>query len=470
MESSDGTYFKEKSFFLRILFMKKKWDRIGYHLLRYFSLFLRKLPPTAAVRIGRALGELSYFLSSTKRKSVAYADIKAVLGPRFSEGQRRQMIKRHYGYLGELFADLLCFPNMTRETMRRTIRVHHESRYLNTLAENKGVIVITGHFGNWELLQLVSNVYYDRPVHLIAAAQKHNLMNDFLNSLRSCHGSSVITRGRGMGIRAIFRVLKQNKVTGILGDQDAGKKGGIIVPFLGRKTTIPTGAFELALRTGAPIFPCFLVRTDGPKHELFMAEPIWCRPAQDSQLEIKQALLKFVKLLEDMILTFPEQWLWGVKRWKYSWTKRLLILSNGRSDSFEETQKVIDGFQKVQTQYGRPGMEYPTQTIRVYFKSAWHKRLFPLFAVLFIPHAQGRLAWLKIFFKPETQKALEKSSADFVISDDPSLAPLNLCLAKDSKGKCIVTKKARFPFNLFSYDLAVPRAADLSPEHLQKML
>jgi KDO2-lipid IV(A) lauroyltransferase len=449
--------------------MNKTADYLGYYVLRTLSNFLKQLPPAVVVRMGRLLGEGVYRFSG-KRASIAYADMKAVFGSQFSEKDLWKKIQRHYGYLGELFADLMCFPKMSRESMGEVIRVRHEERYLDTLRENKGVIVITGHFGNWELLQFVSNVYYGQPVHLIAAAQKHSRMNDFLNSLRSCQGSVVITRGQGMGVLKAYKAIKQNKVAGVLCDQDAGRAGGIIVPLLGRKTTIQTGPFELALKTGAPLFPCFLARTNGPEHELFMEHPIWVRSTEDPESEIKKGVMKFVEHLEGMIQRFPEQWLWGVKRWKYSWTKRLLILSNGNPEHLSEAEGVAERFREVQSQYGRPGMEYPVRTIPVLFKSDWHRRLFSLFAILFIPWAQGRLRWLGLFFKPETQRALEAASADFMISAEPGLAPLNLCLAKDSRAKSIFVTKPRFPFNLFRRDLVVSRAAEALPERLQEIL
>jgi len=239
--------------------MSKASDLLGIQTLRGLSAVLNLLPPKVAVFIGRMLGEAAYFIPS-KRKGIAYVDLKAVFGTRFTESERRKLVRRNYGYLGELLADLLRFPKMTKASMAKTVKVHHEERYLEAHAQNKGVLVITGHLGNWELLQFVSNVFYDYPVHLIAAGQKHNKINEYLNSLRSCRGSTVITRGQGMGVVAAYRALMDKKTAGMLGDRDAGRRGGIIVRLFGRKTTIPTGPFELALKTGSPIFPCFLMR------------------------------------------------------------------------------------------------------------------------------------------------------------------------------------------------------------------
>lgn len=444
-------------------------DSAAYHAFRFMSQVFRKMPARTVVGVGRFFGERAAAFSR-KRVSVAYADMKAVFGSRFSEKELFRRIQRQYGYLGELFAELMCFPNMTKESMGRVIKIHHTERYLSTLAEDKGVIVITGHFGNWELLQFVSNVYYDHPVHLIAAAQKHSRVNDFLNSLRSCQGSVVITRSKGMGLIRVFKALKKKKVAGVLCDQDAGKTGGMILPFLGRKTTIQTGPFELALKTGSPLFPCFLVRANGPEHELFMEHPIWMDPTGNPEEEIKKGAVKFLELLEGMIHRFPDQWLWGVKRWKYSWTKRLLILSTGNPDQAKPSEAIAKRFQEIQTQYNRAGMEYPVKTIQVKFKSRFHQKMFMIFSLFFIPRAQGKLRRLSFFFMPETQKEILESSADFIISSAPELVPLNLCLAKDSRAKSIVITKPLFPFNLFRYDLAAADESDILPAHLQKIL
>ncbi|MBP9865640.1 MAG: mitochondrial fission ELM1 family protein, partial [Candidatus Omnitrophica bacterium] len=120
-------------------------------------------------------------------------------------------------------------------------------------------------------------------------------------------------------------------------------------------------------------------------------------------------------------------------------------------------------FKKVESQYGRPGMEYPVQTLRVEYRSAWHRKAFAAFAVFFMPFAQGRLAWLKLFFKPETANALRQVSADFFISAGSSMTPLNLCLARECRAKSIVLMKPFWPFNYYRYDLALVPAHDRGP-------
>ncbi|MCM8776152.1 MAG: mitochondrial fission ELM1 family protein, partial [Candidatus Omnitrophica bacterium] len=230
---------------------------------------------------------------------------------------------------------------------------------------------------------------------------------------------------------------------------------GLILPFLGRKTTIPTGAFQLAGRFQARLIPCFTVHRGGPYHDIFIGEAIECPDKEDDQAGFARAVQHYLAILEDFIERFPREWLWGSKRWKYCWTKRLVILSDGKAGHVKQSMALAERFQSLQTQYGRPGMEYLIKIIDVQFRTPWRKRLFSWFAFFFIPWAQGRLHWLKFFLMDETLKELAATPADFVISAGSSLVALNLCLARESRAKSVVLMKPSFPYNLFRYDLAV---------------
>ncbi|MFA6599722.1 MAG: ELM1/GtrOC1 family putative glycosyltransferase [Candidatus Omnitrophota bacterium] len=435
--------------------MKRLLDVLGCGALQLAARFFQWMPERLAGAVGSLLGWAAFYLHS--RRSVAYADLKAALGGDLSEKERWALVRRQYGHFGRMFAEVLRIPATTRALLERNIRICGFERFSEAFAAGRGVVLMTAHFGNWELLQTVSGLL-GKPVHVLNRPQKFERMNEYLNRLRETHGSVAI--GRGIGIRDLLRALKRNQLIGILGDQDAGKTGGLILPFLGRKTTIPTGAFELAARTGAPVLPAFMIRREGMNHEIVVEQPILVKSGEEEAGAIQEAVGRYVGLLEGVIRRFPEQWLWATKRWKYSWTKRILILSDGKPGHLKQSQAVAAAFGEIRTQYGRPGMEYPTQTLEVRFRSAWRRKLFPWFALFWIPFVQGRLRFLRFFFEPGTQREIERASADFVISAGSSLVPLNLCLARDSRAKSIVVMKPSFPYNRFRFDLAIIPAHD----------
>lgn len=430
-------------------------EQLLHRLIRLISLVLGKLPECTALWIGRAGGRLAYFLSW--RRQIAYADLKAAFGTRFTARGRWREIRSHYEKLGQMAIEFLRFPYLNREVIARNVTVHGLEKVHKAEAMGGGIIFLTAHFGNWELLQTVSGIGYKK-IHVLARAQKNRKLDELIGWFREYHGS--VETNRGMGLRPLIKAIHNGEWVGVLGDQDAGRKEGVILSFFGRKTTFPTGVFEIAERTGAVIIPCFMVRRDHVKHDIFLEDEVVFQEGEDRQAAVEASLKKYVALLERYISQYPSEWLWETKRWKYCWTKRLVILSDGKTGHVKQSEAVAAKFQEIQMQYGRPGMEYPTTTLSVRFRSEWRKKLFPWGAFFLIPWTQGRLGLLKWFFDEETQRTIESVHADFVISAGASLVPLNLCLSRESRAKSIVLMKPSFPFNLFRYDLAVVGAHD----------
>lgn len=438
-------------------------DFAGYYAVRGARLFFSGLPHESALAIGGFLGRLLFYFS--RRRRVAYADLKAALGPRFSEKERWQIVRSHYAHLGRMLAEILRLPLLNREHLEKMIRIHDRQFFYDAIGKNQGVILLAAHFGNWELMQAVPGRMLGSCLHILVRNQKLTRLNGYLNKLRENNGS--VAFGRGIGIRYLFRSLQEKKAIGVLGDQDAGRDRGLILPFFGRKTTLPTGAFELSLRTGALVVPCFIVRRKRGFHDFYFEKPLEFTAAEDHEAAVEKGVRQYVAMLEAYIRRFPSQWLWESKRWKYSWTKRILILSDGKPGHVKQSEAVHRQFERFKTQYSRPGMEYPTKTLEVRFKSRVRRILFPWFVLFVHPWAQGRLSLLRPFFTKETYDSLIQQSADFIISAGAGLVPVNLYLARDFCAKSIVIMKPGFPFNRFRYDLAVVPVHDdgCVPDH-----
>lgn len=426
----------------------------AYHLLSGLITAFTRLPLPVAAAAGRAAGFCaSVFLA--RRRSSAYADLKSAFGNRYDEKKRFSLVRKHFAHLGQVGVEMLYFPRLKLDELKARLTIHHKERYDRLMEEKKPVVLLTAHFGNWEILQVIGTLE-GRPIHVLQRPQKKALFDRILSDLRESQGSFAVSRG--MGVRELLRALRHAEPVGLLGDQDAGKHEGRIERLFGRKTTVPSGPFELAARTNAVLLPVFIVSHRGGKHEIFVEEPV--ESIEATETGYQAAMRRYLDRLEFFAAKYPEQWLWGAKRWKYSWTKRLAILSDGKPGHVKQSEAVAARFQKVHSQYGRPGMEYPLQTLQVEYKSRGHRYAFAAFAVFFIPMAQGRLSWLNFFLKPESAAALREVSADFFISCGSSLTPLNLCLARECRAKSIVLMKPAFPFSLFRYDLALVPAHD----------
>ncbi|MSR77862.1 MAG: hypothetical protein EXS63_06535 [Candidatus Omnitrophica bacterium] len=437
-------------------------DWAGAWGLRLLAGIFNAFPLRAALAVGRFGGRIAFYFFS-RRRNEAYADLKAALDLSLSEKERWNILHRLFEHFGQMFVEVLRSSVFDEAEVNRYVQVHHWERCEPAPERKRGLIFLTAHLGNWELMQLVSG-NLGQPIHVLAQKQKHPRMDQYLNQLRQSRGKTV-SISQGMGIRGLLKVLQNKGVIGLLGDRSAGKHEGLILPFLGRKATIPVGAFEMARRTGSLLVPCFFIRRKGHFYDFHTEEPIDCGSPEDQDLTVP--VTRYVRLLEDVIRKYPEQWLWFGKRWKYTWTKRLLILSDGKPGHEKQSEAIASHFRSVQMQYDRPGMEYLVETIQVRFRSPWHKKLFSLVSLVYIPFAQGRLRFLKTFLEPSSYEKIAMASADFVISAGSGLVPVNLCLVRDFGAKSVVLMKPSFPFNWFRYDLAVIPAHDqgVVPRH-----
>ncbi len=429
--------------------------------LRLLSAILQALPVETALGLGRIVG---FVLSrANSRRRVAYVNLKAAFGNRYRADERKKIVQKHFIHLAQNIVEMLRFPKMRQSYLDRYVTVDHRERYEHIARKNEGTVLITPHFGNWELSQILSSLV-GKPLYVLAREQKHSRLNDFLNDLRSSHGS--VTIQKGGGVRDLIRELERGGMVGALGDLSGGPRG-LVIRFFGRKTTAPSGIFAIAQKTHSTILPCFMVRLKGPYHQIFIEEEF--AQAEGGEEAVHKTVQSYYQLLEKWIAKYPDQWLWIYKRWKYGLTKRILVLRDERAGHTHQSEAIAEEFNKL-TASEMGEYEFEFQTIDVRYKSEWRKKLFFAFALVFYPFAQGRLGILDFFFKPACAQALKESHADIVISAGSSLAPVNLLMKRENSAKSIVLMKPPFPYSLNFFDLLIVPAHDIVPKHASRVI
>lgn len=435
--------------------MEDLLDRIAYGVARALIFIFERAPLAVGLKIGDGLGRLVFYVS--KKRRVAYINLKAALGDQLTPAERWKAVRDHFGFMGQNVVEVMSFKRMERKHHDLNVKIHHIERYDALLGSGRGGVLLTAHFGNWELLQVWSGLR-GTPIYVLAREQKYPKINGLINELRESHGSVSISRGAG--IRGLIRALREKKMVGVLGDQSAGKTEGIILPFFGRRTTVPVGAFQLAHRTDAAIMPFFIVRTGGPEHEVYSCEILKDDPSLAPKERVAFQARQYLEILEGFIRKFPNQWLWENKRWKYCWDRKIVILSDGKAGHFKQSEAVAEMLGSFKEFHGRPGLKFETEEIRVEYRSEFHRSALFFLAFFMKPWIQGRLHWLAPFFTPETQKAIERVNADFIIAAGSGLAPLQRLLAQETGAKSIVIMNPPFPYSMTHYDLAVVPAHD----------
>jgi len=435
--------------------MEDLLDRIAYLIARVLIFLFEHIPFAVGLRIGDVLGRGVFYVS--KKRCVAYINLKTALGDQLTPGERWKAVRDHFGSMGQTVVEVMSFKRMERKHHDLNIKIHGLERYEALLRSGHGGVLITAHFGNWELLQVWSGLR-GTPIYVLTREQRYPRVNGLINKLRESHGSVCISRGAG--IRGLIRALREEKMVGVLGDQSAGKTEGIILPFFGRRTTVPIGAFQLAHRTDAFIMPFFIVRTGGPQHEVYSEEVLKDDPSLEPQARVEFQARQYMKVLEGFIRKFPNQWLWENKRWKYCWDRKIVILSDGKAGHFKQSEVVAEMLSDFKEFHGRPGLKFETERIHVEYRSAFHRTALFFLAFLMRPWIQGKLRWLALFFTAETQKAIEKVNADYIIAAGSGLAPVQMLLVQETGAKSIVIMNPPFPYSMVHYDLAIVPAHD----------
>jgi lauroyl/myristoyl acyltransferase/mitochondrial fission protein ELM1 len=423
------------------------FDILAVTLLRAGSALFARLPLKAALALGVLLARCVFFVRWPK--GIAYLNLKAAF-PELSSREIKGIARRSFENLGRTVAETLRIPAMDESYLSRYTRMMNQDRVDEAVRTGKGLIFLTPHFGNWELLILCTNRYVGRPLKILFREQKLKRVNEYLNRLRSSKGAELI--GRKSAIREFIRALEQKAAIGMIADQAA--KSGSLVEFFGRKTPAASGFAEVARRTGALIFPVFDVREQGDRHSIHVLPAI--DPAAEESAP--SALQRYYRVLESFIRDHPDQWLWDHKRWKYSFTKNVLVLADGKAGHESQSRSVAEAFRQIEAE--SPEYRFRIRTVPVEYRSRWRRRLLAAVTFLLLPWIRGRMGVLRFFLTARSCDSLRGVSADFVVSCGSSLIPVHLLAARENNAKKILLMKPSFPFHRARFDLIIASRHD----------
>jgi KDO2-lipid IV(A) lauroyltransferase len=291
------------------------WKRarraVRYVLVRALVGALGLLPVKWAAGLGELVGALASVLARGERRKALASLARAF--PEKSEAERAALMKACFRHLGRMALELVCVRQLDAR-IDDWVDWTAESRaaFDACLARKKGVVFVTGHLGNWELLARRAGLA-GYPVFTIAREASDARTTALIERFRATGGVKPIWRGRPSAAKEMLRTLKQGSFLGLLIDQDT-KVQSVWVPFFGHLAKTPRAAADLALRTGAAVMTGFCHRVDKHRYRIVMREVAVPEGDGDEQVTTLTALL--TRGIEDAIREHPEQWVWMHERWK----------------------------------------------------------------------------------------------------------------------------------------------------------
>jgi len=269
-----------------------------------------RLPPRAGYRLARWVGWLIYRLMPNLRRDLTF-NLRHVLGPAATEAQVQAVVRKQCAHVVKNLYDLFRVGRLTPEQIQKVTHVEGSQRLFEELARGRGVIVISAHLGNTDVVGQMPTVF-GVPLTGMALRTKPERRFQFILSLRNSHGLNLVPVDRSPIV--LFRALKRNEIIALPCDQDLTGNGRAVT-FFGSETRLPDGPLRIAYRTGAPVLPVFAMRLPDDTFLLEFEPPLRLPDTGDREADLDAAMKMVVSLLERRIRAHPEQWLVTGRVW-----------------------------------------------------------------------------------------------------------------------------------------------------------
>lgn len=271
------------------------------------------VPAVAAPTLG---GRILYRLLPFRR-TVVLENLRRVYGSTLPEAEIVRLAQAHYGHLWLLALEFLRFRWLSAAQKAALVRVEGIDRFVAAQQQGRGVLVLTGHFGNWEVATVAGIAHYPQVrgrFHFVRREIKPRWLDALVTRRFNAAGFGLV--GKRGSLDRILDLLAAGDVIVFPFDQHAGPPDGVQVDFFGEPAWTFRSLAIIALATGAPVLPATSWREPDGRHVLRFEESMAPIESEDTNEAIRCNTRAYNAALERLILERPEQWYWVHRRWK----------------------------------------------------------------------------------------------------------------------------------------------------------
>ena len=292
--------------------MRKALDFFQFVLVWCIARGLGWLPRPVARLAGASLGRLVYeLLPRLRRTGLRNLELGF---PEMPADERQRILRLLYRNLGWQLAEFCRMERYTQANTANWIRYEGLEHFLEAEARGKGVLILTGHLGAWEL----SSFYHSlmgHPMGMVIRRLDNRYLDSFVNRIRCLHGNKVLHKDDFA--RGLITAMRAGESVGILMDTNMTPPQGVFVDFFGVPACTASGLARVALKTGAAVVPGFLLweAAEG-RYVLHFGEQIEIDATGDAESDIVALTQRCTSVIESWVRRYPDQWLWIHRRWK----------------------------------------------------------------------------------------------------------------------------------------------------------
>lgn len=293
--------------------------------LRFFFFLL---PRRFCLRLGEEVGSL-FFRLDRRHRRLALANLEKALANELSPAERTLVARNCFLHFGRMLADNLKWLSLDQATRLKLMRTEGAENIQRALAQGKGALLFSAHFGNWEVASLA--LAQLAPLHVVARPLDSALAEKELFRFRSSLGARIIYKEHAA--RPILQALRRNEMVAILIDQNVLRSQAIFVDFFGATAATTPSLATFHLRSHAPIVPVFCYPADSFSYHVRIYPSLELVLSGDWSNDVLKITQHSTKIIEAEIRRRPELWFWFHNRWK----------TKPASETFISTNRELDG-------------------------------------------------------------------------------------------------------------------------------
>jgi KDO2-lipid IV(A) lauroyltransferase len=287
-------------------------ERIEFWLVTAVARTLGRLPRSVARALVGFLTAALYRVLGRLRHT-GQRNLELAL-PEVSASGRSRILRSLFRHLGWQLIEFCRMPRYTPENTRDWIRTEGLEHFVAAQTRGKGVLILTGHLGAWEL----SSFYHSLmgyPMGMVIRRLDNKLLDEYVNHIRCLRGNRVLHKDDFA--RGLLTAMRAGEAVGILMDTNMTPPQGVFARFFGMEACTAAGLARVALKTGAAVLPGFLVwEARERRYVLHFGPELEFRKTDDAESDILSATQQCNDVLEAWIRRYPDQWLWIHRRWK----------------------------------------------------------------------------------------------------------------------------------------------------------
>ncbi len=288
--------------------------RIEFIIFKAYILKV-KILPHFFIKLDRIIILLLFRLLSKKHSNIVNKNLKIVF-PHYSADQISSLKMDVYSHFSRIFLEIIYLfvkKNPNKTLLKMTNK--NLEKISEVLSKNKGAIIFSAHFGNWELIPFILHKELNKTIHSIARKMDNPFIENYVAEFRKYMGSEIIYKDKA--IRAILTLLEKNEIIYLLIDQNTITREGVIVDFFGKKVSAITSVAQLHLKKDIPVIPAFI---HYKKNEIVfeVLDEVVFNKGADHNENVQQLTQVYTNIIEQNIKKSPCQWFWFHNRWKDS--------------------------------------------------------------------------------------------------------------------------------------------------------